>query len=214
MNAKLNGAKRTGRAARVRAFLARQRKPVTAREILDAITAAQIAEGLDPDTDINLMSATLSTMSRGGTVERVGAGYGNVRWQLAARRQTQPPAPAPTPVRARPAAREPAQAAPVKAKAASVPKQPSPKVVQPVVRRQREQKTNFAAPLATVAQVARPNAAAGFESVDDFLRRGGRIQQLRPGECSQPLRFDHSRLSEQRAKGRTTQQRNRASSRN
>mgnify|MGYP002758448576 CR=1 FL=1 len=212
MNAKLNGAKRTGRAARVRAFLARQRKPVTAREILDAITAAQIAEGLDPDTDINLMSATLSTMSRGGTVERVGAGYGNVRWQLAARRQTQPPAP--TPVRARPAAREPDQAAPVKAKAASVPKQPSPKVVQPVVRRQREQKTNFAAPLATVAQVARPNAAAGFESVDDFLRRGGRIQQLRPGECSQPLRFDHSRLSEQRAKGRTTQQRNRASSRN
>lgn len=212
MNAKLNGAKRTDRAARVRAFLARQRKPVTAREILDAITAAQIAEGLDPDTDINLMSATLSTMSRGGTVERVGAGYGNVRWQLAARRQTQPPAP--TPVRARPAAREPAQAAPVKAKAASVPKQPSPKVVQPVVRRQREQKTNFAAPLATVAQVARPNAAAGFESVDDFLRRGGRIQQLRPGECSQPLRFDHSRLSEQRAKGRTIQQRNRASSRN
>lgn len=210
MSAKLNGAKRTGRAARVRAFLARQRKPVTAREILDAITAAQIAEGLDPDTDINLMSATLSTMSRGGTVERVGAGYGNVRWQLAARRQTQPPAP----VRARPAARAPAQAAPAKAKAASVPKPPSPKVVQPVVRRQREQKTNFAAPLATVAQVARPNAAAGFESVDEFLRRGGRIQQLRPGECSQPLRFDHSRLSEQRAKGRATQQRNRASSRN
>lgn len=210
MSAKLNGAKRTGRAARVRAFLARQRKPVTAREILDAITAAQIAEGLDPDTDINLMSATLSTMSRGGTVERVGAGYGNVRWQLSARRQTQPPAP----VRARPAARAPAQAAPAKAKAASVPKPPSPKVVQPVVRRQREQKTNFAAPLATVAQVARPNAAAGFESVDEFLRRGGRIQQLRPGECSQPLRFDHSRLSEQRAKGRATQQRNRASSRN
>lgn len=198
MSAKLNGAMRTGRASRVREFLSRQTEPVSAREILDAV---------EPGGDINLMSATLSTMSRGRGIERIGAGHGNVRWQVSPRHSRT------TPTRPMPAAHASArpQAAPAKSAPRPTTTLPAPTVVQKQPRRTREQKTNFSAPLATVSQVARSNATAGFETVDDFLRRGGRIQRLRSDECSQPLRFDHSRHGEQRAKGRATQQRIRAS---
>lgn len=204
--AKQHGAKRTGRASLVREFLGRQRTSKSAREILDAI---------EPGGSINLMTATLGTLLRYGAVEKHGAGLGQVRWQIA-RRNAPAPKPAARAVKtpAAPAPKaKPAMPAPAAKKLTGT--TPTPKasktIVQPTRKSSREQKTNFAAPLSTVKAVAKRTATAGFESVDDFLRRGGRIQVLRPGECSQPLQYDHSHYAEQRAKGRTTQQRNRAS---
>lgn len=202
--AKQHGAKRTGRASLVRKFLSGQRTSKSAREILDAV---------EPGGSINLMTATLGTLLRYGAVEKHGAGLGQVRWQIARRN-----APAPKP--AARAAKTPAAAQKAKAtKPAPAPRKsaasaPTPKVsktiVQPTRKSRVEQKTNFAAPLSTVKAVVKPSATAGFESVEDFIRRGGRIQVLRQGECSQPLQYDHSHYAEQRAKGRTTQQRTRA----
>ncbi|WP_303749546.1 hypothetical protein [Stenotrophomonas pigmentata] len=203
--AKQNGAKRTGRAALVRDFLGRQRTAKTAREILDAV---------EPGGNINLMTATLGTLLRGGAVEKHGAGLGQVRWLIARypqRSQTETARPAKrisVDTRAAPMPRS------VPNKAASTSQSKASKtIVQPTRAPNREQKTNFTAPLSTVAAPAKPSTTAGFESVDDFLRRGGRIQVLRAGECSQPLRYDHSHHDEQRAKGRATQQRNRAAKR-
>jgi hypothetical protein len=203
--AKQHGAKRTGRASLVRKFLSGQCTSKSAREILDAV---------EPGGSINLMTATLGTLLRYGAVEKHGAGLGQVRWQIA-RRNARASMPA-----AR-AAKAPADAA-QKTKAAKPPPAPkkgagpapTPKVSQTIVQPARksrvEQKTNFAAPLSTVRAVAKPSATAGSESVEDFIRRGGRIQVLRQGECSQPLQYDHSHYAEQLAKGRTTQQRTRA----
>ncbi len=203
--AKQRGAKRTGRAALVREFLGAQRTAKSAREILDAV---------EPDGSINLMTATLGTLLRYGAVEKHGAGLGQVRWQ-SARRNTHAQKPAARAVKTPAAATQkskPVVAAPPPKRATRA--APAPKVsktiVQPTRKPRVEQKTNFAAPLSTVKAVAKPSATVGFESVDDFLRRGGRIQVLRPGECSQPLQYDHSHYAEQRAKGRTTQQRTRA----
>lgn len=204
--AKQHGAKRTGRAALVREFLGRQRTSKSAREILDAV---------EPGSSINLMTATLSTLLRYGAVEKHGAGLGQVRWQIARRNAPAPKpaaraakAPAASAPKAKPATPTPAAK---KVAATTRPPKASKTIVQPARKSGREQKTNFSAPLSTVTAVAKPSATAGFETVEDFVRRGGRIQVLRAGECSQPLQYDHSRYPEQRAKGRTTQQRNRAS---
>ena len=203
--AKQNGAKRTGRAGLVREFLGRQRTSKSAREILDAV---------EPGGNINLMTATLGTLLRGGAVEKHGAGLGQVRWQIARHPQrgsteTARPAKKISPDTHTTAMPRPA---PKKAAPTSQPKA-SKTIVQPTRAPNREQKTNFTAPLSTVVAPAKASATAGFESVDDFLRRGGRIQVLRAGECSQPLRYDYSHHAEQRAKGRATQQRNRAAKR-
>lgn len=204
-DAKQNGAKRTGRAAIVREFLGRQRTSKSAREILDAV---------EPGGNINLMTATLGTLLRGGAVEKHGAGLGQVRWQIARHPQRAPAETARPAKRISPDRREAVMPLPVPRKAAptSQPKA-SKTIVQPTRALNREQKTNFTAPLSTVAAPAKPSTTTGFESVDDFLRRGGRIQVLRAGECSQPLRYDYSHHAEQRAKGRATQQRNRAAKR-
>lgn len=204
-HAKVNGAKRTGRASLVREYLNRQRTPKSAREILDAV---------EPGGNINLMTATLGTLLRGGAVEKHGAGLGQVRWliprlpQQAAKATQRPAKKGIVPRTKRTAATPSAQ----KASPTSQPKA-TKTIVQATRAPTREQKTNFTAPLSTVTAPARPSTTAGFESVDDFLRRGGRIQVLRPGECSQPLRYDHSHHAEHRAKGRTAQQRNRAAKR-
>jgi hypothetical protein len=203
--AKQHGAKRTGRASLVRKFLGGQRTSKSAREILDAV---------EPGGSINLMTATLGTLLRSGAVEKHGAGLGQVRWQIARRNATSPK-PAARAMKTSAVATQKAKPAVAESASKKVTRSaPTPKVsktiVQPTRKSRVEQKTNFAAPLSTVKAVAKPSATAGFETVDDFLRRGGRIQVLRPGECSQPLQYDHSHYAEQRAKGRTTQQRTRA----
>lgn len=76
-------------------------------------------------------------------------------------------------------------------------------------RAERAAKT-VRAPVRTVPTPSQPKAATRPEtlprllparpkpaplpdvSVQDFLRKGGRIEYLSPHECSQPLRFDHS----------------------
>lgn len=202
--AKQNGAKRTGRAGLVREFLGRQRKSKTAREILDAV---------EPGGSISLMTATLGTLLRGGAVEKHGAGLGQVRWQIAPPPQRVPMANSSREMRISPATRSAATPRLTPKAAPASQRKSSKTIVRPTRAPNREQQTNFTAPLSTVSAPAKSSTTAGFESVDDFLRRGGHIQVLRPGECSQPLRFDHSHHAEQRAKGHTTQQRNRATKR-
>jgi hypothetical protein len=203
MSAQLNGAKRTGRAARIREHLKQQQSSKTAREILDAV---------EPGGCITLMCATLGTLHRGGSVVREGAGQGGVRWRIG----TTPARPGKQASRtdalkaaAAKHARPKAVAVPVKPAPAAV-KKTLPTVLTPAKATSRSQTTNFSAPLATVVDHESPKRHASRKlaaDIDAFLRRGGRIQKLRDGESSQPLQHDHDRHQVQRGKGRATQYR-------
>lgn len=187
-----SGANRSGRAAAVRSFLATQTEALSARQILDAV---------EPGGDINLMTATLGTLFRNKAVEKHGAGLGNVRWRTL-----------PGTARERPAARatDSTVHAVKRRTHAPKPKRESPTIVQEKRPLRVEQKPNFPSLVVSRKPRAKAATAAGYESVEEFQRRGGRIQILRLGECSQPLQYDHSQYADHRAKGRATQKRNRA----
>lgn len=206
MSGKATGALRTGRASLVRAYLRRQRSPKSAREIIDAV---------EPGGNISLMTATLSTLHGGGHVIREGSVQGNIRWKIAAispaaRKSIATSAGSKTPARKQ--VREP------KTKQVREPKTKpalttaattrSKTIVQPTPAPSREQKTNFSAPLSTVASVKRIRST--HETVDAFMKRGGRIEVLPLGSSSQPLQHIHDQRQQQRAKGRATQRRIRA----
>ncbi len=212
MSAKKTGAMRTGRTAKVRAYLAKQIEARSAREILDAV---------EPRGDINLMTATLGTMLRNGSVDKTGGGQFGVRWKLGTGKERTAVTVSKPQVRAQ--ALKDAAARHVRGRSdADLPKRkatPAPIAnAQTVVRhtgaRAREQPTNFSAPLSTVLD---PNSAKAWESqqiaadIAAWERRGGRIEQLDQGAASQPLRFIPDDVAAARARGRATQSRNRAS---
>lgn len=186
------GAQRTGRAAAVRAFLEAQTEAVSARQILDAV---------EPGGDINLMTATLGTLYRNRAVEKHGAGMGNVRWKTAPGKGHDRPA-ARAPMKER---REPA---PANGQARA--RRSSPTMVLPTQPTERKQKSNFTAAPGTTKAPAKRSCSITCETVEEFQRRGGRIQVLRLGECSQQLRYDHSSYAEHRANGRAKPKTNRA----
>jgi hypothetical protein len=189
--ARENGRLRTGRAALVRTHLATQTSPQTSRQIMDAI---------ERKGNINTMCATLSTMyANGGLQKHVQLGE-CVRWSL-------PAEPKPAKQTSRPKAKvQPLQRSSKPACATLQAKKTKPNR-QP--RSPKEQKANFVAPISYQKSMRQQGQKTHGESVEDFVRRGGRIEVLPMGACSEPLQYDHSRIAEQRAKGRATQQKNR-----
>ena len=189
--ARENGRLRTGRAALVRAHLATQPSPQTARQIMDAI------EG---NGNINMMCATLSTMYANAALQKHVQLGECVRWSLPAE-----PKPTKQPTRHEDKAR-PLQGDKKPAYSVGPVEKAKPKRS---AQSPKEQKANFVAPISYQKSMRQQGQKTHGESVEDFLRRGGRIEVLPMGACSEPLQYDHARHAEQRAKGRETQKKNR-----
>jgi hypothetical protein len=189
--AKANGALRTGRAGLVRTHLTTQTSPQTSRQIMDAI---------ELNGNINTMCATLSTMYANGALQKHVQLGECARWSL-------PAEPKPDKQTAYPKAK--AQPLQRSSKPACTPPQVEKTKPNRQVRSPKEQKANFVAPISYQKSMRQQGQKTNGESVEDFVRRGGRIEVLPMGACSEPLQYDHSRIAEQRAKGRATQQKNR-----
>ena len=173
-----HGAQRNGRAARVREYLSQQSTPKTARQILAAT---------EPGGDICLMTAALGTMLRGGQVEKTQRSHGPVLWSLV--KQGTPRVPQ-QPPRDK-AAAKPKPARPVARKSADEPVPTPPMRAVPKASAHVAMQPKRALAVASIAH-SPPSAGEEAETVEAFQARGGRIDILRPGECSQPLQFDHS----------------------
>lgn len=175
MNAAANGAIRNGRAAAVRNYLRTQSEPRSARQIIEAV---------DPTAKITCMCATLSTLFTAGHVMREGIGAGKVHWRIAPEVATERAAmqrdahrgAAMKAAAARHVAKREPGALTTPPKATKAPKKSPARVV------------SKAKPATSIKAGLRPPAAER-ESVDEFLRRGGHIEHLALGECSQPLRI-------------------------
>ncbi len=189
--ARENGRLRTGRAALVRTHLATQISPQTSREIMDAI---------ERNGNINMMCATLSTLHANGALQKHVKMGECVRWSLIAE-----------PKPAKQAARSNAKAQPQQRSSKPICAPPKAESTKPnrQARSPKEQKANFVAPISYQKSMRQQGQKTHGESVEHFVRRGGRIEVLPMGACSEPLQYDHSRIAEQRAKGHATQQKNR-----
>src|SRR5690606_21219561 len=130
---------RTGRADRVRAFLASHAN--------EAFTAREIRDAVEPGGCTSIMGATLSTLASAGQIVRVGAGKGRVHfsWPMG---QPKPQRARPRPSTPKPAKRVQVLRAPEVKRSPRPRAVPAPRIPQPV----RRVETNFPAPLATVDQ--------------------------------------------------------------
>ncbi len=187
MTAKQSGALRTGRATRVREYLAKLPRG-------QHRTARQIADAVEPGGDVNHMSATLGTLVRGGHLVRIDTGRHRAAYAIH---------PRPAPVRkarpappARPVPRSSAPATPPRGRgngsqtgirkalrnlAGSGPDTSKRTVAATTAGARRAQLTHVHAAPGTTQSESRAHSAARQRLAADiatFQRTGGAIERL------------------------------------
>lgn len=156
-----------GRADKVREFLATHDGWFTTRQITDSAS---------PGCNSTLMGGTLNSLWRGGYIRKEGDGtYGSCRWARATGPRSKPATPATT--RKRTTAAE------------TGPRERKHAGMALLDRAARRAKAAQDAKLAAQAMRLKPRTPAANtpETVEEFIARGGQIQQLHAGASATPL---------------------------
>lgn len=183
MNAKKHGAIRTGRASRVRAYLAKL--PAGQHR-----TARQIADAVEPGGDVNHMSASLSTLTRAGHVVRINTGHHRAGYSIG---KTPPPAAAKPPRRRGNSSQTNIRKA-LRNLAGGKPAKPARNAKPLQYGKQITQRTNFPGALSTTTSQSLAHASARQKITADtaaFLRNGGKIERLGTTQFSAHFPIKH-----------------------